>query len=135
MRFDQEYDRPGQVERRGGPVGRSIGYLGIWIGLLSSGNVLDAAFDAFKEGSLIMSGSEESARAAQKARYEQGWGDLETGIKWTFDQGFQWEQVRASIGKCMLRQVEDTGIFIMEDQPKVLDALLRDFVNRARTAK
>jgi hypothetical protein len=88
----------------------------------------EAAFDAFKEGGVMMSGSEESARASQKARFEQGWGDVETGIKWTFDQGFQWEQVRGSMAKFTLKYVDDTRIFIMEDQPKALDQELRSFI-------
>jgi len=97
---------------------------------------IDAAFDAFKESSVMMSGgSEEKARSSWKSFNEQGWGDLETGIKWTFDQGFQWEQVRGSLAKFTLKYVDDTRIFIMEDQPKVLDELLRNFVKVARSLK
>lgn len=89
----------------------------------------DAAFDAFKEGGLMMAGGDEAkARANWKAFNEQGWGELTTATKWTFDQGFQWEQVRGSLAKFTLKYVDDTRIFIMEDQPQALDQELRRFI-------
>lgn len=93
----------------------------------------DAAFDAFKDGGLMMAGGDDAkARANWKAFNEQSWGDLDAAIRWTFDQEFQWEQVRASIGRFSLKTIGDSRIFVMEDQPAELDRLLRDFVKETR---
>lgn len=89
----------------------------------------DLAYDAFKEGGVMMAGGDEvKARANWKSFNEQGWGDIDNAIRWTFDQKFQWEQVRASIARFELRDVRDSKIFVMEDQPKELDAVIREFV-------
>lgn len=96
----------------------------------------EAAFDAFREGGTKMTGgSEEQARAAQKAQYIAGWGDVDTALNWTFDQAFQWEQVKSSIPKFSLKQIEGSGIFIMDDQPKLLDDAIREFVTTSHTKK
>jgi pimeloyl-ACP methyl ester carboxylesterase len=89
----------------------------------------DSAYAAYKESNEMMSGGDaHKARANWKSFMTQSWGDLETAIKWNFDQAYQWEQVRSSVPNLEIKRVRDARIFIMDDQPSDFDRHIRMYV-------
>ena len=77
-----------------------------------------------------MYGSLSAAKEKYGAMLEQYWGDVDAGVKWTFDGGYQWEQLRSKAPNMTIEYIKDSGIFVMEDQPEKLDAAIRAFVPR-----
>lgn len=96
---------------------------------------LDAALEAYRESNELMYGGDiKQARAGWTRNMETAWGSVEQGIKWSYDMGFQWEQLRRSVPRLSVKLVANSGIFIMEDQPGVLDDVLAGFVAGLRRA-
>jgi len=89
----------------------------------------ESAYAAYKESNEMMSGGDaEKARANWRSFMTQSWGDVETAIKWNFDQAYQWEQVRSSVPNLEIKRVRDARIFIMDDKPSDFDRHIRMYV-------
>jgi len=89
---------------------------------------LDVVLDNFRESNQILYGDREKSMAGWTRQLSAGWGDVDEGIRWQFDWKYRWERLRGVIPNLTIRYIEDTGIFITEDQPKALDQELRSFV-------
>jgi len=88
---------------------------------------LDTILDNFRESNEMMYGDRDKARAAWTTQLTTGWGSVEEGVKWQFDPAYRWERLRGVIPNMTIRYVNDSGIFIMEDQAHALDEELRNF--------
>jgi pimeloyl-ACP methyl ester carboxylesterase len=89
---------------------------------------LDVALDNYREANEMMYGNLDRAKAAWTSNLSMQWGDVNEGTKWMYDWGFRWERLRGVVPKMTVRYIDNTGIFIMEDQPKALDQELRSFI-------
>jgi len=89
---------------------------------------LDIVVDKHRESNEIMYGDRDKAKAAWTGNLTAQWGEVNEGIKWSYDWKFRWERLRGVIPMLAIREIADTGIFIMEDQPKALDQELRSFI-------
>lgn len=78
----------------------------------------------------MMFGDREKAKASWTQNLIAQWGSVDEGVRWQQDQRFRWERLRDAIPKMTVRLVDESGIFVMEDQPKLLDQELRRFVEK-----
>jgi pimeloyl-ACP methyl ester carboxylesterase len=91
---------------------------------------LDSAMERFRESNVMMYGSVDKAKAAWATQMKLMWGDVDIGIRWMYDWGFRWERLKELVPDMTIRYVDDTEVFIMNDQPRALDQALRDFVSQ-----
>jgi len=77
--------------------------------------------------------SEEEARRQVEAMLAQRFGSLENA-KARIGIDPAWEQVRPNVPGLSIEYIEETGIFIMDDQPEKLDELIHAFARARRSA-
>jgi hypothetical protein len=96
---------------------------------------LDLAVNQWKKSNEMMYGSVSAAKKQFETMFKQVWGDVQTGVRWTWDGVYQWEHFRGMASNMTIEFVKNSGIFVMEDQPEKLDAIIRTFVDAIRRSK
>jgi len=86
------------------------------------------AMEAMRESNEMMFAVPQQAETLHRQLFQSFWGDVETGVRQTFDGGYQWEQVRKTVPNMRMEYVDRSEIFVMEDQPEKLDTIIQSFV-------
>lgn len=91
---------------------------------------LETVMDAMREMNEMLFANQQEAADGWEQLLSTFWGDAEKGVQQIFDGGHQWEQLRERVPNFRIQYIGDTGIFVMEDQPERLDAIMQSFAKR-----
>jgi pimeloyl-ACP methyl ester carboxylesterase len=93
----------------------------------------EAMIDRIMELYLKKGMSEEEARQMVDSMLQQRFGSLENAMS-QLGGDPAWEDLRPKVPGLTIEYIEETGIFIMDDQPAKLDALIQTFATARRSA-